>query len=136
MWSFRVLHAPLSSHVNPRTAKFQDGIIEYDPEIRKAILRDALDHKQLDWLQPVNAGQLVPDCIFELEHSLIKVVSGPIVNGAPVQEENKSNVAVLKNQTEATASSIFAIIYTKDKVKKSKAWIDGYSVFDHSGDLV
>ena len=133
-WTFKIRY---SSQLLKKNKSWTDGYMYYIVGLKKAVLLDE-SGKTLDVLQPVNAGDLQVGGELLMERYVVTVDEGPFE--APLEKLFKKAVDVMAPADDAfepecdlhvsgsssTTDSMFAILYSKDKTKKTKKWLDGY----------
>jgi hypothetical protein len=111
--------------------------LNYIVGLKKAVLLDE-SGRTLDVFQPVNAGDLQVGGELVMERHVVTVDEGPI--DLPFQTTGKAMVDSVTPDDDAsepecslqhpaasiTTGAMFAILYSKDKSKKTKKWFDGY----------
>lgn len=140
-WSYKVLY---STQLQKKNKSWSDGYLNYVVSLKKAVLLDE-SGRTLDVLQPVNAGDLQVGGELVMERHVVTVDEGPI--DLPFQTTGKVIVTPYDgasepecvNQTPApsiTTGAMFAILYSKDKSKKAKKWLDGYVVVGSDANIL
>lgn len=135
-WWYRVLY---SSQLGKKNKSWADGYVYFVVALRRVVLLDEAG-RTLDSGSDVLAGDLQVGGELKLQNHLVSVDEGPIPEPLHFASSRPSHAASLPRQEDCgvaaeapsrdpqrlAAKRIFAILYTKDKQRKTKRWLDGY----------
>lgn len=132
-WCYSVQYA-LNTVKKHKT--FNDGILKYYPGPRKAVLMNSQE-EVIEELMPVMAGGLFPGGQIDLEQHIVIVGDSltetkkesapkrPAQTNAPLKRHIRSTTIPIHSIPNTPQGDCHELLYTTDKVKKIKKWIDG-----------
>lgn len=118
-WLFNVHFKP--ANIRPDS----DGILEYWPATRSALLTDANGIELENAKGSVNAGGLVPGGQISLLQHIVNIVSTRNSN-EPLNLSTDKLITTTDESLNCKQEFKRATMYTKDKAKKNKKWHDGW----------
>lgn len=132
-WTYAVQYA---LNTAKKHKSFNDGVLKYYPGPRRAVLMDAQE-VVIEELLPVMAGGLFPGGQIDLEKHIVivgdslaetKKASAPkrmVPTSAPLKRHIRSGAIPVHSMPDPPLGDCHELLYTTDKVKKIKKWIDG-----------